>query len=227
VLQKVSRFHRDILVIDDCSTYGTAERLAARSDIQLMRHPDNRGYGQSIIDSFTWADARGYDWVITMDCDEQHEPEMIPQFVRYIKMDAWDIISGSRYLRPDKSDDLPPGDRQTINATITGLVNDTLKLGITDAFCGFKAHRVSSMMPLKLDEPGYAFPMQLWPRAAAMNLRIREIPVRLIYNDPTRHFGGMLDDAGVRLAHYLETFNRELKWQPTDSGERCSCCCCE
>jgi hypothetical protein len=64
---------------------------------------------------------------------------------------------------------------------------------------------------LKLDEPGYAFPMQLWPRAVQNGLRITEIPVRLIYNDPTRHFGGLLDDAGERLRHYMDVLRRELK----------------
>ncbi|HMB96642.1 MAG TPA: hypothetical protein VKK61_11430, partial [Tepidisphaeraceae bacterium] len=123
------------------------------------------------------------------------------------------------------SDDLPPGDRRTINATITGMVYDLLNLKITDAFCGFKAHRVSAMMPLKLDEPGYAFPMQLWPRAVAAGIRIKEIPVRLIYNDPNRHFGGMLDDATARLAHYLNVFNRELSWQPTAVSREIFPCC--
>jgi dolichol-phosphate mannosyltransferase len=235
VLAKVRKYHQDILVIDDGSTDGTGELLERRDDIHLLRHPVNRGYGQSIIDSFKWAAAHDYDWVITMDCDEQHEPEMIPSFVRYIREDRWDIISGSRYLTPDKNDDLPPGDRRSVNATITSLINGMFDWTLTDAFCGFKAHRVSAMIPLQLDEPGYAFPLQLWPRAAAMNLRITEIPVRLIYNDPTRHFGGLLDDAGVRLAHYLEVFNRELKWRPVlsepavDSSDLsdCPCCCPE
>jgi dolichol-phosphate mannosyltransferase len=226
VLERVKTFHPDILVIDDGSTDGTAEKLAARDDIQLIRHPQNKGYGQSIIDAFNYADAHGYGWVITMDCDEQHEPEMIPRFKRQIQADCWDVISGSRYLRPDRSDDLPPGDRRTINATITGLVNDLLDLRITDAFCGFKAHRTGAMMSLKLDETGYAFPMQLWPRVAAAHLRIKEIPVRLIYNDPTRHFGGLLDDAEVRMAHYLNVFNRELAWRPAETpvaSDGCSC----
>ena len=63
---------------------------------------------QSLIDAFKFADRKGYDWVITMDCDEQHEPEMIPKFIEQIETDRWDIISGSRYLAPRDSDDLPP-----------------------------------------------------------------------------------------------------------------------
>ena len=56
------------------------------------------------------------------------------------------------------------------------------------------------MRKLQLDEPGYAFPMQFWPQVWHHGLRVTEIPVRLIYNDPTRHFGGKLDDACVRAA---------------------------
>jgi hypothetical protein len=67
------------------------------------------------------------------------------------------------------------------------------------------------MRKLRLDVPGYAFPMQLWPQAAHAGLRITEIPVRLIYNDPTRHFGGKLDDASNRLRHYLEVLRAELE----------------
>jgi len=58
------------------------------------------------------------------------------------------------------------------------------------------------MRRLNLTETGYAFPMQLWPQVWHAQLRITELPVRLIYNDPTRHFGGILDDAAVRLRHY-------------------------
>jgi len=219
VLAKVKRFHRDILLVDDGSTDGTGDYLASRaagdqdpaSDIHLIRHPVNRGYGQSLIDAFAWADARGYDWVITMDCDEQHEPERIPDFVRAIETDKWDLISGSRYLENRLDNDLPPTDRRAINAQITEILNDCYGLNLTDAFCGFKAHRVSATRKLTLDEPGYAFPLQLWPQVAHHGLRVTEVPVRLIYNDPTRHFGGLLDDAGNRLRHYLDVLCAEQK----------------
>ncbi len=213
VLAKVRQYHDQILLVDDGSTDGTGDYLACRSDIHLIRHPDNRGYGQSLIDAFAWAEqgGRGYDWVITMDCDEQHEPERIPDFIRAIETDQWDLISGSRYLENRLDNDLPPTDRRAINAQITSILNDCYQLKLTDAFCGFKAHRMSAMRKLTLDIPGYAFPMQLWPQVAHHQLRVTEIPVRLIYNDPTRHFGGMLDDAGHRLRHYLDVLCAEQK----------------
>jgi len=233
VLDKVRRFHPDVLVVDDGSTDDTPRILAARTDVAVIRHPTNRGYGQSLIDAFAYGERHGYDWVITMDCDEQHEPEMIPQFKRLIESDRWDVISGSRYLHPSCDDDLPPEDRRSINAQLTGLLNDLLRLDITDAFCGYKAHRVSAMAKLCLTETGYAFPMQFWPQVVHHGLRLTEIPVRLIYNDPTRHFGGKLDDAGERLRHYLDVLDREIK-RTSRAGESCggkparaACCCAE
>lgn len=232
VLDKVLTFHPDVLAVDDGSSDGTAELLAARRDIRLIRHSQNAGYGQSLIDAFQYADQHGFDWVITMDCDEQHEPERIPDFIRAIRSDRWDLISGSRYLMPSREDDLPPGDRRTINATITAMLNETFGLDLTDSFCGFKAHRVSAMRRLRLTETGYAFPMQLWPQAVRAGLRITEIPVRLIYNDPSRSFGGVLDDAAHRLRHYLDVFNAEMI-RPAANGMEsktaavaCSPCSC-
>ncbi|MCA9051275.1 MAG: glycosyltransferase family 2 protein, partial [Planctomycetaceae bacterium] len=80
----------------------------------------------------------------------------------------------------------------------------------TDAFCGFKAYRVSSLAGLDITNNGYAMPLQLWIQAADLNWRIREFPVPLIYLDEERSFGGSLDDAAVRLTHYRDVLNAEL-----------------
>jgi len=209
VLNRVRQFARDILVIDDGSTDETP-MLLAQQPVEVIRHAGNRGYGHSMQDMFRWAAVDGFDWLITMDCDEQHEPEAIPAFIDAIQRDDSDVISGSRYLEPTAIDDAPPSDRRAINRTITSELNARLGLHLTDAFCGFKAYRVAAVSRMDLDVDGYEFPMQFWVEAAAHRLRLSEIPVRLIYNDPSRTFGGPLDDADQRLDHYRATMHAEL-----------------
>ncbi len=97
--------HTRVLVIDDGSTDSTPSLLrdlANVGHIDLLTHPENRGYGQSLIDAFAFASTHDYDWVITMDCDEQHEPCRIPLFIRECIKDEADVISGSRYLNLNK-----------------------------------------------------------------------------------------------------------------------------
>ena len=106
-----------------------------------------------------------------------------------------DIVSGSRYLQQFAGDSRPPADRQRINRQITDELNRRLGLDLTDAFCGFKAYRVSALRTLRLTETGYAMPIELWVQAVAAGLTIIELPVPLIYLDESRSFGGELDDA--------------------------------
>ncbi len=215
VLERVLRETPSVLVIDDGSTDDTP-RILAELPVDLVRHTRNRGYGRAMRDAFRWAIDEEFDWLITMDCDEQHEPEAIPRFLARAGETDADVISGSRYLvAVDESRGSPPPDRRRINAQITGELNDRLgpALGVTltDAFCGFKAYRVSALRALRPTVPGYAFPMQFWVQAASAGLRIEELPVSLIYNDPTRTFGARLDDPLVRLAHYRCVLHREIR----------------
>ena len=200
---------RDVLVVDDGSTDDTP-LLLANQPVEVIRHAANRGYGHSTRHMLRWAVFEGHDWLITMDCDEQHEPAAIPRFVERIQQDCSDIISGSRYLEPSGLNDSPPPDRRAINAAITAELNGRLGLDLTDSFCGFKAYRISACRRLSLDLDGYEFPMQFWVQAAARGLRIEELEVRLIYGDPNRSFGGPLNDPVTRLQHYRRTIAREI-----------------
>ncbi|HEX2839329.1 MAG TPA: glycosyltransferase family 2 protein [Phycisphaerales bacterium] len=215
VLDRVLTIHPDVLVIDDGSSDATPTILTDfRARVGSIRHAKNMGYGQSMIDAFAHAKAHGFDWLITMDCDEQHEPAAIPHFIDEAARNDADIISGSRYLAPPPAGQAAPPERRAVNATITAEINARLSrcLGalLTDTFCGFKAYRVAPLADLCLTETGYAFPMQFWAQAAAHRLRVREMPVKLIYNDPNRSFGAVLDDPTVRLAHYRKVLHDEI-----------------
>lgn len=208
VLDEVLCYAGDVLVVDDGSRDGTGELLAKRADVRVVRHDQNQGYGAALRSAFDFALQGRYDVLVTIDCDGQHQPCMIPQFVD--KAAEADIVSGSRYLKQFPGDSRPPEQRRRINQIITARVNRELGLKLTDAFCGFKAYRVPCLAKLQLTETGYAMPLELWVQAVALGLSIVEVPVPLIYLDEARSFGGALDHAETRLQVYEEVLARAM-----------------
>ncbi|HJP19654.1 MAG TPA: glycosyltransferase family 2 protein, partial [Nitrospinota bacterium] len=170
---------------------------------------ENCGYGCALMNGFKHAVENNFEIVLTMDCDDQHEPHLIPYFIKEI--DNYDVVSGSRYLNSSSPlFEAPPPDRKKINKEMTELINKYTGYNLTDTFCGFKAYKVKAIKKLKLDEKGYAFPLQVWLQAHKQELKIKEIPVDLIYKNLNRTFGNNLDDPMERRKYYLSVIEREF-----------------
>ncbi len=219
VLAEVRRHAEDVLVVDDGSSDRTPALLAETEGVQILTHPVNRGYGAALVSAFEYAVNQGYDALVTIDCDGQHEPQLIREMVKRLfspTEEPVDIVSGSRYLQIFDGDSFPPEDRRRINVEITQQLNMRLKLDLTDTFCGFKAYRCDALRNLSITETGYGMPLQLWVQAARLGMKIVEFPVPLVYLEEERSFGGSLDDANRRRAHYQQIIDRELAACPSE-----------
>jgi glycosyltransferase involved in cell wall biosynthesis len=215
LLQRLRQVYaEDVIFVDDGSCDRSVEVLVGMKDdrIRIIRQHANRGYGATLIRGFAEVAQSGYDFVVTMDSDGQHRPDWIADFFRVVE--EWDVVSGSRYLRGSSEDQDAPADRQRINRTVTEVLNHLTGFGLTDSFCGFKAYRVSALQRLSLRESGYSMPLQFWIQAKHFGLRVTELPVSRIYDDPNRSFGVELDDPVKRLDYYLRTIEMEkVRWK--------------
>jgi len=209
VLTEVLKYAGDVLVVDDGSTDRTPELLRGFPTVRSIRHPHNLGYGAGLRTAFQATIEGGYDGLVTLDCDGQHEPKRVPEIGSHLS-DA-DVVSGSRYLRVFDPSQKPPEHRRRINVEVTRWLNECLGMNLTDAFCGFKAYRTSALEQFNITDNGYAMPLQVWVQAVARGMKLVEVPVPLIYLDESRAFGGALDDAEFRLKHYRRVFEEALE----------------
>ncbi len=219
VLREVLRYADDVLVVDDGSTDRTPEILQQFPQVQVIRHERNQGYGAGLRSAFERTIQAGYDGLVTIDCDGQHEPSRIGEIAA--PLDEADIVSGSRYLKVFDPSQTPPEARRRINVEVTRWLNECLGFQLTDAFCGFKAYRTSALEKFEITDNGYAMPLQVWVQAAQHGMTVVEVPVPLIYLDESRAFGGALDDAQYRLNHYRTVLREALERAGMDVAGGC------
>ena len=89
-----------VLVVDDCSTDST-RTIAAAEGAQVLSMPHHLGLGGCVQAGYRLAFELGYEYVIRVDGDGQHDPEAIPRILGVLKNSDCDMVIGSRYLNGD------------------------------------------------------------------------------------------------------------------------------
>lgn len=97
LLDEIRREGFDAVVIDDASTDDTAS-IAATSGVPVLSLPVNLGIGGAVQTGFLYATRHGYDVVVQVDGDGQHDPAWLHTVVTPIREGRADCVIGSRYL---------------------------------------------------------------------------------------------------------------------------------
>ena len=177
----------DVLVIDDNSPDGTADKVRALREefpgrLHLVCRPGKLGLGTAYIQGFRWSLEHGYDYAFEMDADFSHDPDDRPRLYAACAEGGADLAIGSRYCKGVSVVNWPIG-RILISYFASVYVRKILRFKIFDSTAGFLCYRRRVLETIDLDAirmKGYGFQIEMKYTAHRLGFQIAEVPVIFI-----------------------------------------------
>ncbi len=185
----------DILIVNDGSRDWTAQ-IAAEAGAIVVSHPFNMGYGVAIQTGYKYALRHGYDFLVQIDGDGQHDPAYIRRLLAPVQAGTTDFVLGSRFH--GEGSYRPPLVRRIGMAFFRKIVNLIIGGKITDCTSGFQAFNREVIRFLSSD----LFPVD-YPDADVLitlhraEFTLQELPVRMFADD------GKSMHSGIRPLYYI------------------------
>jgi len=165
---------KELIVVDDCSTDGTRERLQELQrelGFTLLLQPKNAGKGAALRAGF--ASVRG-DIAVVQDADLEYSPEEYPQLIELISSGRADVVYGSRFL----------GRHRVFlfvhymgNRLLTLLTNVLYNTMLTDMETCFKAMHVDVLRSMTLRSNRFGIEPEITAKIFKRGFRVYEIPI--------------------------------------------------
>lgn len=180
------QYIKDVLVVDDGSLDDTS--LKARSEGAIVeRFEKNMGKGQALKAGFTYALANGYESVVTMDGDGQHDPRDIENFL--LVLERYDLVLGNRMEERATIPKL----RLLANTVSSLMVSALAGSRIYDSQTGFRSYSVALLKQLQLNCSGYDLETEVIIKTAWLGFRIGHCRIQTIYAGEVSRFKNVRD----------------------------------
>lgn len=178
VLQGLEKYvpNIDVLIIIDGSKDLT-EEIVSFNDYDSLVHPFNLGYGVAIQTGYKYAVKNGYDVVVQIDGDGQHDPSFVKPMLSALESSGSDVVIGSRFLKGGSYD--VPITRKIGIRLFSKIASFITRQKITDSTSGFQAlNRRAFNFFSKVDNFPYDYPdADTIITLIFARFKVKEIPV--------------------------------------------------
>ena len=186
--------HLPVLVVDDGSSDGTAAR-AKEYQVNILRQQPNQGKGAALRAGFNWALTEGFEAVLTLDADGQHDPAEIPKFLLAYEGDNPDLIIGARDFSQI------PLVRRFANTIGRWSFSWALGEPVRDNQSGYRllSRRMMEAV-LGSREQGFEFEVDMIVECVQRGYQLEWVPIRTIYAGEKSHINPLEHSANwVRI----------------------------
>ena len=178
VIRAIKALHLDVLVVDDGSEDDTY-LVAAKEQAYLIRHPRRTGKGASLKDGIDYAIRNGYNTIITMDADGQHDASDIPAFLNKVNETGSSVVVGNRMDNPIGM----PLIRILTNKFMSFIISGICKQKIPDTQCGYRLFKKEALEELQIEAQKFEVDSEVLIKVAQRGQKIESVPIRSIYAD--------------------------------------------
>lgn len=191
---------KNIIVVNDGSDDNTQQVVRKYKDVILLDHVINLGPGAATLTGIKYAVKCGADYIVTLDADNQHNPENLSSLINHLKEKELDLVIGSRFMKYNEI----PFTRLFYN--FFGNIISFLITGryLTDSQSGMKVMNRNFADKLELSFDGFEFCIEIIKQAQIHKVKIGEIPIDVKYTKDTLSKGQNLQTG---LSMLLKLFN--------------------